>query len=213
MIWDQPEMKAHYVLPYTTGVVGKNWLAKPSQAWPTTTAPTQAAQRQARLNAAESKPRGKLPFAKSVPNRDQAADRAARLAAVRFPDCLRESPAKGLKRQHLYPRVSTLWIPSKCGKHPATVTCELDDLGGLSPEQLQPALAPTAAADTPLGAQHLANAERADWAIQWASEMQHDALDWPDETEPLPPMTPRLFKAALFSFANGAGLGWDGVHP
>ena len=43
--------------------------------------------------------------------------------------------------------------------------------------------------------------------------MQHDVLDWPDETEPLPPMTLKLFKAALFSFANGTGLGWDGVHP
>ena len=43
--------------------------------------------------------------------------------------------------------------------------------------------------------------------------MQHDVLEWPDETEPLPPLTLKLFKAALFSFANGTDLGWDGVHP
>ena len=70
--------------------------------------------------------------------------------------------------------------PSKCGKQPETVTSELDDLEGLSLEQLQAALAPTPAADTLLGAQQLANAERADWAGQWASEMQHDVLEWPD---------------------------------
>ena len=84
---------------------------------------------------------------------------------------------------------------------------------GLFTEQSQTALAPTFAAYTVLGAQHLANVERADWAVQWALEMQHDVLNWPEETVPLPPLTLRLFKAALFSFANGTGLGWDGVHP
>ena len=48
--------------------------------------------------------------------------------------------------------------------------------------------------------------------MQWASEMQHDVLDWPDETEPLRPMTLKLFKAAIFSFAKSKSLGWDGVH-
>ena len=43
--------------------------------------------------------------------------------------------------------------------------------------------------------------------------MQHDVLEWPDEKEPLPPLTLKLSKAALFSFANGTGLGWDVVHP
>lgn len=43
--------------------------------------------------------------------------------------------------------------------------------------------------------------------------MQHDTLVWPDEIGPLPPITLKLFKAALFTFANGTGLGWDGVHP
>ena len=43
--------------------------------------------------------------------------------------------------------------------------------------------------------------------------MQRDILVWPHETEPLPPITIKLFKAALFTFANGTGLGWDGVHP
>ena len=43
--------------------------------------------------------------------------------------------------------------------------------------------------------------------------MQQDVLEWPDETEPLPPIMPTLFKAALFSFANNTGLSWGGMHP
>ena len=43
--------------------------------------------------------------------------------------------------------------------------------------------------------------------------MQRDVSEWHDETEPLPPLTLKLFRAALFSFANGTGLGCDGVHP
>ena len=90
---------------------------------------------------------------------------------------MKNGPAKGLKRQHLYSRVATGWIPSKCGKQTETTLTELDEMEGLSIEQLQAAFAPTPAADPPLGAQHLANAERADWAVQWASEMQHDVLN------------------------------------
>ena len=42
-----------------------------------------------------------------------------------------------------------------------------------------------------------------------------DILEWPDDitTEQLPPMALKDFKAALFTFANNTGLGWDGTHP
>ena len=117
------------------------------------------------------------------------------------------------QEQHLFARTATGWTADKCGEQPQTVLSELDDLEGLSPEQLRSALAPSPGSDTPLGAQHIANSERASWSVQWATAMEHDALQWPDETEPLPPITLKLFKDALFSFANGTGLGWDGVHP
>ena len=41
----------------------------------------------------------------------------------------------------------------------------------------------------------------------------HDELAWPEETEQLPPMSLKRWKDTLASFAAGAGLGWDGVHP
>ena len=43
--------------------------------------------------------------------------------------------------------------------------------------------------------------------------MKHDKLEWPDETEPLSPLSIKKFRDALFTFANGTGLGWDGIHP
>ena len=84
---------------------------------------------------------------------DHASARAARLAAAKFEDWLHEGPAQGLKRQHLFSRVATGWIPSKCGSHTATTMSELDDVEGLSLEQSQTALAPTPEASTPFGAQ------------------------------------------------------------
>ena len=69
-------------------------------------------------------------------------------------------------------------------------------------------------AESPLGSQNLANAERANWGIQWAVGSEHDLLDWPDDDlDPLPPMSLKQFKEALFTFPAGTGLGWDGIHP
>ena len=81
------------------------------------------------------------------------------LATSRFTDWLQEGPAQGRNRQHLYSRVAAGWVPSKCGQQPDTALSELDDLECLSAKELQTALAPTPEADTPFGAQHLANDE------------------------------------------------------
>ena len=147
-------------------------------------------------------------------NASKVADsRAANRSAKHFTEWLREGPAAGLKRQHLFIRTATGWTDSKVGNESTPVTSELDDLEGLSPEQLQAACSPTTSAQTPLGAQHLANAELADWGIQWAVGSNHDKLDWPDITEPLPPISLKKFRDALFSFPAGTGLGWDALHP
>ena len=115
---------------------------------------------------------------------------------ARFEEWLREGPANGMK--HLFSRNTADWVPSKCGSQPEA-----------SAEQLQRGLAQSSPADTPLGAQHLANVERKDRGLQWASYLPHDILDWPDECEPLPPMTLQIFTVALFYFADGTGIGWD----
>ena len=139
--------------------------------------------------------------------------KAARLATARFEAWVNDGPAKGHKRQHLLSRAASGWIPSKVGSQPVAELSELDELDGITEEQLKNATAPVTDKLSPLASQRLANSERSDWCKQWATDMQHDTLEWPEETEQLPPFTLQFFKAALFSFANGTGLGWDGVHP
>ena len=51
---------------------------------------------------------------------DYADAKASRLATAKFTQWLQEGPAQGLKRQHLYSRVATGWIPSKTGTQPTT---------------------------------------------------------------------------------------------
>jgi hypothetical protein len=144
---------------------------------------------------------------------ERAADRAARAATDRFAKWLADGPANGLKRQHLFSRSVSGWVADQAGGQQHTTLSELDDLEGISQSQLQAALMPDPSADTPVGAQQVANVERAKWGIQWASECKPDELDWPGETEQLEPISIRQFREVLFSFPAGTGLGWDGIHP
>ena len=144
----------------------------------------------------------------------QAEAKAARLASARFEAWVKDGPGLDLKRQHLLSRAATGWVPSKVGSQTVAELSELDELDDISEEQLKNAVAPVTDKLTPLASQQLANSERIDWCKQWATDMQHDVLEWPDETEPMPPITLTLFKAALFFFfANNTGLSRDGVHP
>ena len=42
---------------------------------------------------------------------------------------------------------------------------------------------------------------------------QPEQLEWPDDTEPLEPISLSQFRQALVTFLAGTGLGWDGIHP
>ena len=84
-------------------------------------------------------------------------------------------------------------------------TSELDDLEGISQEQLRAAIAYSPTVDSPLAAQDAANSERTSWGAQWAAGATHDVLSWPEQTEHLPPMSLERFKSSLFSFAAGTG--------
>jgi len=138
---------------------------------------------------------------------------AATASAKRFEEWIADGRANGLKRQHLLSRIATGWIPDKCGPREEVHTSELDDLEGISQEQLRLAVEYSPSIDSPLAAQDAANSERMAWGSQWAVDTVHDQLDWPEEMEQLPPMSLERFKSTLFSFAAGTGLGWDGVHP
>ena len=116
-------------------------------------------------------------------------------------------------RQHLFSRSTTGWVADSTDDQVSTDLSELDDLEGISQEQLKAALAPSNVAGTPVGAQYAANVEKARWGIQWDSEAEADQLEWPDDTATLEPISLSQFREALFTFPAGTGLGWDGIHP
>ena len=61
---------------------------------------------------------------------------------------------------HLMSRTATGWIPDKCDVQEETSLSELDDLEGLSPEQLRVAIAYSPGVLSPLATQNAANSER-----------------------------------------------------
>ena len=67
---------------------------------------------------------------------------------------------------HLMSRTATGWIPDKCDVQEETNLSELDDLEGLSPEQLRAAIAYSPGAATPLATQDAVNSERKSWGSQ-----------------------------------------------
>ena len=112
-----------------------------------------------------------------------------------------------------FSRCATGWVADATDETKDTELSELDELEGISQQQLRAALAPTMVADTPVGAQHTANVERARWAVQWAVDEKPDELDWPEHTEVLESISLKQLREALFTFPAGTGLGCDGIHP
>ena len=72
---------------------------------------------------------------------NKANARSAVIATKRFETWVTEGPAAGLKRQHLFSRTAVGWIPDKCDVQEEVKLSELDDLEGISAEQLRAALA------------------------------------------------------------------------
>ena len=96
-------------------------------------------------------------------------DQAARAATRRFAEWISGGQANGLRRQHLFSRSTTGWAADSTDDQVSTELSELDDLEGISQEQLRAALAPSNVAGTPVGAQYAANVEKVRWGIQWGS--------------------------------------------
>ena len=97
----------------------------------------------------------------------------------------------------LMSRTATGWIPDNVDVQEETNLSELDDLEGLSREQLRAAIAYSPGVATPLATQDAANSERKAWGGQWAIDSAHDELMWPDEMDQLPPMSLKRFKDTL----------------
>ena len=139
--------------------------------------------------------------------------RAAARAAIAFRKGLLEGPI-GVKRQHQLSRTTEGWIPTKACRPLANDFEPIDEVDGLSQEQLD-SISLAGQDEAPLTAQQNVNDERCRWGGEWAVGEQWSEPDWTEfeaNEDPLPISVPEL-RWALNTFPVGSGLGWDGIHP
>ena len=99
-----------------------------------------------------------LQVASKVASRTE--DQAARIATRRFSEWIAGGQANGLRRQHLFTRSTTGWVADSTDDQVGTNLSELDELEGISQQQLKAALTPSSGMGTPVGAQYAANVEK-----------------------------------------------------
>ena len=100
----------------------------------------------------------------------QAEDHAAAFAAEAFSNWLHEGPMDGLGRQHQLSRTAVGWFPTKVDKPQANQFEPIDEVDGLSKEQLD-SVSLQGQDAAPLTAQQIANDERCKWGGSGPQEM------------------------------------------
>lgn len=91
----------------------------------------------------------------------------------------------------------------------------MDEVDGLTEEQLNGALKNPGLIATTLDAQQLANSEKITWSREWAVGEEWTLPDWSgwEQDEPPPELVLEVFKWALATFPDATGLGWDNCQP
>ena len=97
----------------------------------------------------------------------QSEGQAAAYSAEAFSNWLQEGPMSGLKKQHQMSRTATGWISTKVAEPKANNFEPIDELDGLSDEQLH-SIRLEGHAEAPLTAQQIANDEKCKWGAEWA---------------------------------------------
>ncbi len=93
-------------------------------------------------------------------------DAAGRLALAKWRSWLQEGPSKGLGRQHKYTRNAIGWTSTKVGPTEEPDIGDLDELDGLTAEELA-SIWRVEELKSPLAAQQVAEAEMKSWGGQW----------------------------------------------
>ena len=153
-------------------------------------------------------------FKAAIRMQKQCEERAAAYAAEAFSNWLQEGPMGGLKQQHRLSRTATGWIPTKVDQPKANDFTPIDELDGLSAEQLA-SISLAGQDEAPLTAQQSANDEKCKWGGEWAVGEQWCEPDWSElevNEDPLP-VSVAEYRRALMTFPIGTGLGWDAIHP
>ena len=156
----------------------------------------------------------KVFYRAAIKRQKQCEEQAAAFAAEAFSNWLQEGPMCGLKRQHQLSRTATGWIPTKVAQPLANDFEPIDEVDGLSPEQLG-SISLAGQEESPLTAQQIANDERCKWGGEWAVGEKWEEPEWSEfevNEHPLP-ISVSEFRWALMTFPAGTGLGWDAIHP
>ena len=130
---------------------------------------------------------------------------------------IREGPAHGLRRQHRFTRNVAGWAPTE--KSTAVVTDaderdELDELQGLSRQDINDLKFQQAEDHAPATAQQEADQQADMWHKQWGADLAKDVLQWPEDIgEELPAMIAEEICEAARTFLDETGLGWGRWHP
>ena len=148
----------------------------------------------------------------------EAEEKAAQRAALcKWTNWLHDGPADGLRRQHQFSRGTQGWVPTKPSSkqvQPIDVNDELDDVDGLSMDELNSLKSEQAEGNPPASAQQQADDEAAAWNKQWGSETKAAPVKWPaDMGEELPRILREELIEAAKTFPKHTGLGWDRLHP
>ena len=148
----------------------------------------------------------------------EAEERAAQRAALsKWVNWIHDGQADGLRRQHQFSRTTQGWTTTKKSSGEVQhidVDDELDQVEGLSIEDLNALKFDQAAGSPPATAQQQADDEAEAWHMQWGKGLADEPLVWPaDMGEDLPRILREELIEAARTFPNHTGLGWDRLHP
>ena len=113
---------------------------------------------------------------------------AAQLAnIIDYKQWVESGPAGGLRRQHQFTRNATGWTETALGKGNLNELGELDDLDGLSDEQLEAIKTKVGDSTSPADVQTEVNDQAASWKKVWGGDLK-DKSDptWPDDLGDIP---------------------------
>ena len=145
-------------------------------------------------------------------------EKAAQYASLmKWNQWIHEGPADGLRRQHRFSRAVKGWTAT--AKSTGIVagidqTDELEDLEGVSMDDLNQIRFDQAASGTHANAGQEADDEAEAWSKHWGAGAQSEQLRWPDDMgEELPKMVAEELLEACRTFPTETDLGWGQWHP
>ena len=150
-------------------------------------------------------------------NAEREEKLAQQISMAKWVSWIREGPAHGLRRQHRFTRNVVGWVPTE--KSTGAVTDvdardEIDELQGLSRQEINNLKFQQAENHAPATAQQEAEQQADMWHKHWGDGLSINDVQWPDDMgEELPGIIAESICEAASTFPDETGLEWDRWHP